>query len=128
MLDCAIDAYDNAGYLDYLIRGLCERSQVYGVRGRPGDWSAALSDLKRAERLGGNNQAMSLLMADVHLCRVRVLVGVWPSLSERERSDWRGQLSAAFADAAGRIERHHYGRRDGELQALELELRLTGVQ
>jgi hypothetical protein len=67
-LDSSIDAFRQAGYADYYVRGLLERAHFRRVRGAAGDFGKVREDLDRAAFETRRGQ-MDLLYADVLLQR-----------------------------------------------------------
>lgn len=97
-IEAALDNFRRAGRQDYLPLGLLTRAWM---RSALGDRTGSRHDLDEAERIAVQGP-MPLHLADVHLYRARLF---------RDRR--------ALAEARRLVDQHGYGRRLGELEALE---------
>jgi predicted MPP superfamily phosphohydrolase/tetratricopeptide (TPR) repeat protein len=111
ILDEAHDQFQAAGYLDYVVRGLLERSHFYRVRRARGDRAKAVADLRKAA-LEADRGQMLLLFADAQLGRAACGLNFWRHMTEPERADVGPEIVDALGLGAELVGSIRYGRRD----------------
>ncbi len=125
ILNDAIVAFRDAGYSDYLVRGLLERAHFFRVRGRSEDYNLALQDLSQGA-FETNRGQMHLLYCDILLQRVACLVKFAPKFSAKQSEVLFKEAKKSFDQAKREVDRLSYGRRMGVLKSLKAELDAFG--
>jgi hypothetical protein len=125
ILNDAIVAFRDAGYSDYLVRGLLERAHFFRVRGRSEDYHLALLDLSQGA-FETNRGQMHLLYCDILLQRVACLIKYAPKFSARQSEVLLREAKEGFDQAKSAVDRLNYGRRVGALKSLKEELDASG--
>lgn len=123
-LNEAIVAFRDAGYSDYLVRGLLERAHFYRVRGWSDDYTLSLRDLDQADFEARRGQ-MRLLRCDVLLQR-SATYSKFASKSPAPKSDEILSRATSAAEQAGQeVDRLDYGRRRYFLRELRVGLGMS---
>lgn len=117
ILDEAVIMFRTAGYADYTVRGLLERAHFYRVRNETEDYSKARDDLERATIEADRGQ-MELLGTDILLQQVACYRDFYPVMSNSQRRDLRKGARDKLTEAALRIDRMGYHRRQPLLAEL----------
>jgi tetratricopeptide (TPR) repeat protein len=126
ILDEAYDQLRAAGYLDYLVRGILERSHFYRVRRERGDYRKAVADLRKAA-LEAERGQMWLLLADAQLGRAASGLAFWPDMTKPERSTAGAEIAEALREALELAGSIGYHRRDAMVADLRTRAAKAGL-
>jgi tetratricopeptide (TPR) repeat protein len=121
LLDESYAELRNAGYPDYVVRGLLERAHFHRVRGERengrDDYRAARKDLETATYEAERGE-MDLLYADILIQRTACYLDFWDRLGDEERSEARERIPTTLAEANGLVHELGYKRRTAMVASL----------
>ena len=120
-LDNAVIMFRTAGYADYTVRGLLERAHFYRVRRQAEDYARAQEDLDRATIEADRGQ-MELLYTDILLQQVACYRDFREPMSSSLRSDLWPRIKIKLDEAAARVDKMGYFRRQTMLEELGNDL------
>jgi transcriptional regulator with XRE-family HTH domain len=113
----ATQAFQIAGYADYMVRGLLEYAHFYRIEHSEQNYAAVLATLDKAGAEAKRGQ-MDLLYTDVLLQRAACYLASWPT-SNLARVETGSQIVHLLTAAAEQVASMGYARRVAMLQQLQ---------